>query len=89
MAKEDICYNKLVYYVYILKLSNGDFYTGLTNDLERRVKEHQSGKNPSTKNCLPCELVSYVAFESKEKAESLEKYLKTGSGVAFRNKHLV
>ncbi|MEA2020650.1 MAG: GIY-YIG nuclease family protein [Patescibacteria group bacterium] len=78
-----------MHYVYILNLSNGDYYTGSTYDLDRRLEEHQSGKNPSTKNFLPCRLVSYTAFESKEKAESFEAYLKTGSGVAFRNKHLI
>jgi hypothetical protein len=38
-----------MYYVYLLKLSNGSIYTGCTPDLKRRLKEHQDGKAASTK----------------------------------------
>jgi len=78
-----------MYYVYILKLSNGDYYTGLTNNLERRITEHKDGKSPTTSRFLPIKLISYTAFDSKSRAEELENYLKTGSGIAFRNRHLV
>lgn len=78
-----------MHYVYILKLSNGDYYTGLTNSLERRIAEHKDGKSPTTNRFLPVKLISYTAFDSKSKAEEFENYLKTGSGIAFRNRHLV
>lgn len=78
-----------MYYVYILRLSNGDYYTGSTNDLKRRVAEHRAGKSPATSRFLPITLVSYVAFADKAKAERFESYLKAGSGIAFRNRHLV
>ena len=77
------------FYVYILKLSNGDFYIGRSDDLKRRMQEHISGQERTTKKFLPCKLVTYIAFDSKTKAVAFEKYLKTGSGFAFRNRHLV
>ena len=76
-------------YVYILKLSNGDCYVGKTDDLERRLKEHTSGYNKTTSRFLPVKLVTYCAFDTLEKADRFEMYLKSGSGIAFRAKHLV
>jgi predicted GIY-YIG superfamily endonuclease len=78
-----------VFYVYILKCSNGTYYTGCTNNLKDRFTRHQNGYVESTKNKLPIELVYYYAFQIKEKAYAFEKYLKSGSGIAFRNKHLL
>ena len=77
------------FYVYILKLANGDFYIGRSDDLKRRIQEHVSGQERTTKKFLPCKLVAYLAFDSKTRAVVFEKYLKTGSGLAFRNRHLV
>lgn len=34
------------YYVYILKCNDKNYYTGVTNDIDRRLKEHQNGFNP-------------------------------------------
>jgi putative endonuclease len=42
-----------------------------------------------TKDKLPVELLTYTAFTDKYKAYQFEKYLKSGSGIAFRNKRLV
>ena len=66
------------FYVYILKsLKDGKFYIGLTADLERRVSEHQNGKNISTSKRLPVELIYYEAFLSKKDAQRRERYFKT------------
>ncbi len=43
-------YNHIImkaYYIYVLKCSGGMLYTGFTNDLERRIVEHQEGKSKS------------------------------------------
>lgn len=69
-----------MYYVYLLKLSNGSFYTGQTDDLKRRFKEHQQGKSPSTKNKRPLELIYYEAYVYRQDAAARERYLKTGDG---------
>lgn len=78
-----------MYYVYIVKLKNGKFYTGLTKDLRQRIVEHNAGKVIATKAYKPVRLIYYSAFESKSKAVKFELYLKTGSGIGFRNKRLI
>jgi len=75
--------------VYILKCVDGTFYTGCTNDLEERKRRHDLGYVAYTKMRLPVKIVYYCCFEGKEKAFEFEKYLKSGSGIAFRNKHLI
>jgi len=78
-----------MYYVYLLKLSNNDHYTGSTSNLKQRFQDHQEGKNISTKPFRPLKLVYYCAFPTKSQAIKFEMYLKSGSGKAFRNKHLI
>jgi putative endonuclease len=76
-------------YVYILKCSDGLFYTGCTENIENRLKRHSSGYVEFIKTRLPVELVWWCSFVEKTKAFEFEKYLKSDSGIAFRNKHLV
>lgn len=82
-------YNFLVYYVYILQLRNKSYYHGSAADLKKRLVDHKNGIVISTKNLRPFKLVFYAAFASKTKALQFEKYLKTNSGWAFRNKRLI
>ena len=79
-----------MWYVYLLESEavKGQRYIGLTNDLERRLAEHNTGKSPHTSKFKPWYMVTYVAFTDKGKAESFERYLKSGSGHAFANKRL-
>jgi putative endonuclease len=78
-----------MWFVYIVKCSDGNLYTGCTEDLNDRLKRHNSGHVPSTKLRLPVVLITYIAFADKYKAFAFEKYLKGGSGRAFLNKRLV
>lgn len=78
-----------MYYVYILKLRDKTFYIGYSSDLKQRINAHREREVSQTKNLLPIKLVFYSAFESKLKGLQFEKYLKTNSGFAFRNKRLV
>jgi putative endonuclease len=80
--------SKEFWYVYILKCRNGKIYTGCTNNLEERIIRHNSGQVVATKNFLPVEIVTFVAFADKYKAYEFEKYLKKGSGRAFSKRHL-
>lgn len=82
-------YNFFVFYTYILLLRDGTYYQGYSDNLKQRFKEHQRGIVESTKNFRPVKLVFYAAFQTKEKAISFEKYLKSSSGFAFRNKRLI
>jgi predicted GIY-YIG superfamily endonuclease len=74
-------------YVYILKCADGHPYTGCTNDLKERMGRHVKGHVPATKDRRPLELTNYIAFKDKYKAFEFEKYLKSGSGRSFLNRH--
>lgn len=78
-----------MYYVYILKLKNDTYYTGYSNNLVQRISEHKRGIVKTTKNHLPFTLIFYAAFNNKKKALDFERYIKKGSGFAFRNKRLI
>jgi len=77
-----------MYNIYILLLKNNTHYIGFSEDLKQRIKNHSENKVIHTKNLKP-KLIFYAAFVSKLKALHFEKYLKTPSGFAFRNKRLV
>ncbi|MFH1632038.1 MAG: GIY-YIG nuclease family protein [bacterium] len=78
-----------MYYVYLIRLCDNRIYTGSTPDLKIRVNQHKSGYVISTRDHRPLELVWYCAFRTKLRARRFERYLKSGSGQAFRNKRLV
>lgn len=78
-----------MYFVYLLRLANGKIYTGSTPRLKKRCIEHTEGKVLSTKNFRPLTLVWECSFPTRLQARRFEDYLKTGSGQAFRNKHLI
>ena len=64
-------------------------YKGCTNNIEERIHRHNSGWVESTKNLLPLTLVAYTAFTNQQRAYEFEKYLKSGSGRAFIQKHFI
>lgn len=66
-----------MFYVYILKSDkDGKLYVGLTNDLRRRFKEHNTGQNKSTKSRRPFKLAYYEAYLDFKDAEIRETKLK-------------
>jgi putative endonuclease len=84
-----LLYSYAMHYVYILKLENGQHYIGCTQDLEKRIEKHEHHAVPTTSRIRPEDCVFYAAFQNKEKAYAFEKYLKSSSGFAFRNKRLI
>lgn len=63
-------------YVYILKCSNGSYYTGSTTDLEKRIWQHQNGEGANfTKAHLPVELVYVEEFPRIDEAFCREKQI--------------
>ncbi len=67
--------------VYVLRSrSNGWLYIGMTNDVDRRLREHNEGRNRSTKGKGPFLLVHTETFPTRVEARAREKKLKTGSG---------
>jgi len=67
-----------IYYVYILKCSNNSYYTGITNDLNRRLLEHKQGKNTHcyTYNLRPVKLVYHQEFNDVLQSIYFEKKIK-------------
>ncbi len=78
-----------MYYVYVL-LSQKDkkFYAGVTDNLRRRLKEHNAGSEPSTRSRLPFKLIYYEACIDKNDAIAREKFLKTGMGKKYLKNRL-
>lgn len=69
-----------MHYVYFLKLSNGNIYTGSTADLRRRITQHEAGYVTSTHPYLPVKVVGYEAYAQKSDATRREKFMKTTEG---------
>ncbi|ASV30625.1 GIY-YIG nuclease family protein [Maribacter cobaltidurans] len=66
------------YYVYILKCSDSTLYTGVTNDLDKRVIQHQNGfrKDSYTYLRRPVKLVWQIQCENPSEAIKIEKQIK-------------
>lgn len=75
------------YTVYVLKDIAGKRYTGYTSDLDRRLWQHNNGVTKSTKNGQYWKVIYIKEFEEKTEAIKYEKFLKTGKGREFINKH--
>jgi putative endonuclease len=78
-----------MWFVYILRCSDGNLYTGCTSNLDERLRRHKLGYVTATKFRLPVVLITYIVFMEEDKAFAFEKYLKGGSGRAFVNRHLL
>ena len=73
-----------MYYTYVLKsLVKNRFYVGITNDITRRLIEHNKKKTKSTRFYAPWELLLFEKFESRFEARVREKYLKSGIGKEY------
>ncbi|OGE89258.1 MAG: hypothetical protein A2722_01285 [Candidatus Doudnabacteria bacterium RIFCSPHIGHO2_01_FULL_50_11] len=72
-----------MWYIYVIQsIKNGTYYTGSTNNLERRLHEHNNSykKNSFSYKNRPYQLVHFEKFDSRPEAIAREKYLKTGKG---------
>jgi len=71
-----------IYFLYILNCADGTFYTGMTNNLERRLWEHESGVNEDayTYSRRPVELQFYEEFTDVKLCIEFEKKIKKWSG---------
>lgn len=67
-----------MYYLYILKCSDNSLYTGITNDLEKRMETHKSGKGSRyVSSRLPFSLVYTEKFEDRSAASKRENEIKS------------
>jgi predicted GIY-YIG superfamily endonuclease len=78
-------------FVYILRSVNhaDKIYVGMTNDLQRRLEEHNAESQIYSRRYAPWKLIGYVALPDRLHAARFEKYLKSPSGKAFAHKHLM
>jgi predicted GIY-YIG superfamily endonuclease len=77
---------KYVYIIQSIPFPN-QRYIGLTSDIKGRIEAHNEGRSPHTSKYKPLKLVVYMAFSNESKAVDFERYLKSGSGHAFANRH--
>lgn len=70
----------VMFYVYILQLSDGTFYKGQTENLNKRLEEHLSGNVRSTKSKRPLYLIHVEICDTRLEALEIEKYFKSGFG---------
>jgi putative endonuclease len=78
------------YFVYILESEiDGRLYKGQTSDIDKRIKEHNSGKTKSTKGYKPWKLVYFEEFATREEAVLREKFFKTGIGREYLKEKLL
>jgi putative endonuclease len=78
-----------MYFAYVLKSHvDGRLYKGMTENIERRIYEHNHGKNKSTRPYKPWELVYSKGFNSRQEARDHEKWLKSGVGREYLKKIL-
>ena len=74
----------LWYYTYVLRCKKAKtFYTGTTNNLLKRIDQHNKGEVYSTRRKLPINLIYAEACLNKEDAYRRERYLKTGMGKRY------
>jgi putative endonuclease len=70
-----------MYFVYaISSLKRNYIYVGLTNNIERRLSEHNTGKNKTTKPYSPFVIIYFEECSSRIEARIKEKYFKSGIG---------
>ena len=77
-------------HVYILRNSETPprFYTGTTSDVARRLGEHNDGACKPTGKYRPWSIDVIIEFADERRAIAFERYLKSGPGVAFAQRHL-
>lgn len=80
-----------MHYVYIIQSINHPEkkYIGCTNNIKKRLSNHNSGTTPHTQKYKPWEIIICICFKNKDNAIEFERYLKSGSGRAFTKKRFL
>ena len=73
-----------MHYVYVLQsLKDGGFYTGYTENIQKRILEHNKGQVFSTKSRAPFKIIYFEGCLYVKDAYNREKYLKSGMGKRY------
>lgn len=77
-------------FVYVLKNAENPprYYTGLASDAVARCAAHNAGGSIHTAKYRPWSIDLVIQFANERRAAAFERYLKSGSGVAFARRHL-
>ena len=76
-----------MHYVYVISSKTRKYiYVGITNNLSRRITEHNRGYNKTTRAYRPFKLILGEEFTTRTAAREREKYLKSGFGKEFLKK---
>ncbi len=79
-----------MFYAYVIKSLNHDFYyKGHCEDLDKRLKQHNSGMTESIRPYIPFSLVYTEEFNTRAEAIFREKYFKSSAGRRFLKNKLV
>ena len=75
------------YYVYAIYNQDKSYiYVGLTDNLQRRINQHNKGYNRTTKPYKPFKILTTEKFGNRKEARKREKYLKSGCGKEYLKK---
>jgi len=78
-----------MFYTYVLRSkSSGRWYTGSTDDLRKRLRQHNENRSRYTEGRGPFELIYYEAFKNIDDAKAREVYLKSGMGKRYLRNRL-
>lgn len=78
-----------MFYTYVLKSRDfSKYYVGHTEEIVKRLDEHNSGKTRSIKAYIPYDLIYFERFETRKEAVRREKYFKSGSGREYLKEKL-
>jgi len=77
-----------MWYVYLLQNKYGKWYTGSTNNLQKRILTHNSGNNRSTRYGIPWKIIYCEICLNREDTCAREKYLKSGMGKRYLKNRL-
>ncbi|MDX9913340.1 MAG: GIY-YIG nuclease family protein [Candidatus Moranbacteria bacterium] len=73
-----------MFYIYVLKSTLRNYiYVGLTNDVNRRVNQHNNKRERTTRAYAPFEIMLIEEYDSRAEARKREKYLKSGFGKEY------
>ena len=78
-----------MFFAYVIQSEiDGSLYKGHSEDLQRRLQQHNSGKTKSIKSKIPYILIYSEGFLTREESIKREKYFKTAAGRRFLNSKL-